>query len=300
MNSYLIKTGYASIVLGSNHYMGFINPRTNMLLKITKRTTRHNEFKFLNIVRTIKNYQDYYSIPEETIYILTQNEDFYDKVKDLVKQERMNIFHGDLECYFINYAGDMDIQESMEELQEHKYSLVWQNHDDILHFAFKIMTAINFLHEKKLCHLDIKPENIVVNSITKEFRIIDFGFCAMEPFAEYVVNPAGTPGYFPKKIKSERGMEWWGKIKANDLVEVNNETPMMRNPELVYKIDSFCLGRTLYYITYLFDKQNKPLWYHCWGIFNFKREKITRIMNDLLCRNVYSRVTIKECLNTYF
>ena len=54
------------------------------------------------------------------------------------------------------------------------------------------MTGLKFLHEKKLSHLDIKPENIMVNSRKFKFKIIDFGFCSQEPFQDFVTEVRGT------------------------------------------------------------------------------------------------------------
>ena len=45
-----------------------------------------------------------------------------------------------------------------------------------------MLEGINFLHEREICHLDIKPENILVKG--EEFRIIDFGFSSKYPFDE--------------------------------------------------------------------------------------------------------------------
>ena len=293
----IVKSGSSSLIIGSNIYKGFINNRENMLLKVTKRTTRHNEFRHLNIIRAIVNYQDYFSIPEETCYLLRPEQEFYKLLMIIFHKNNLSMFRGDLEGYFINNAGNRDVQETVYEMESQHYSMVWETYRDILNFAQKIMQALKYLHERKLCHLDIKSENIVVNSHTKQFRIIDFGFCSQEPFDEFVKNPNGTPGYFPKIFRKEKVTKWLPRIDANDMEMNNNHTPMMINRHLVYKIDSFCLGRTIYFIKNIYDEYTESC---CINWYQKSEIKVNKIMNDLLESDVNKRVTITECYDKYF
>ena len=64
----------------------------------------------------------------------------------------------------------------------------------------------------------------------------------------------GTPGYFPKYIKGDIITAWLPRIYANDCEEVNGMIPMKKNSLLVYKIDSFCFGRTLNFLKYMYDE----------------------------------------------
>ena len=144
---------------------------------------------------------------------------------------------------------------------------------------------------------DIKPENIVINTNSFTFKIIDFGFSSTEPFADFINDMRGTPGYFPKQLNIEKPTPWLPVIKANDMVKVNGLFPFQKNINLIYKIDSYCLGRVLFFLKHIY-KENKI--YSC-----FEREKkqeniLDKIINDLLKNNVYERPTIKQCLMTYF
>lgn len=47
--------------------------------------------------------------------------------------------------------------------------------EDLKLYMYKILQCLNFCHSKKIMHRDIKSGNIVINSITKELNVIDWG-----------------------------------------------------------------------------------------------------------------------------
>lgn len=293
----MVKTGACSILLGQVQYGGFFSVKPDMLLKVSKKDERHNEFKYLDKVRVIPNYKDYYSIPEEERYLLNPTDDFYHHIIRLVKYEQMDLFEDDLECYYINCAGNLDVQESLVEMMDLSYSRIWRNYADILSFTHQILKALKFLHERKICHLDIKPENIVINCQKREFRVIDFGFSSVEPFEDFMKNPRGTPGYFPKQFNFEKPTKYLPKIEANDFNMVGNVVPLVKNPKLVYKIDSFCLGRVMHFLCDLFDELYVP---GCIYWYGKSEKRVKTIMEQLLENDVKKRKTVEECYKTYF
>lgn len=295
MNSKLIRTGGSSIILGSGHYGDFLPPKKNKLLKITKISDKHNEFKYLDIVRSIPNYRDYYSIPDETSYLLDNAYDFYNKVKILVKNDKMNIFDNVLYCYYIDYAGEKDVHTTINDLYEIGYSPIWSSYKKILDFTKHIIKGLSFLHERKICHLDIKSENIMV--INNTFKIIDFGFSSSEPFDDYVFNIRGTSGYFPYQFNTQIFSPIFPKIETNDLTKLNNHFPMIYDRQLVYKIDSYCLGRLLYCLIYVYNDMKT---YCCYNYETRTQNKLKNITNDLLNNDVFERISIEECLVKYF
>lgn len=46
---------------------------------------------------------------------------------------------------------------------------------DIKIMAFQMFKALYYLNVMKVCHRDIKPPNILVNTSTWELRVCDFG-----------------------------------------------------------------------------------------------------------------------------
>jgi len=295
MNFNLIRTGGSSIILGPGHYGDFLPKKKNKLLKITKICDTHNEFKYLNIVHLIPNNKDYYSIPDETSYILNKNNSFYTYIKLLVRKEKMNIFDNVLYCYYIDYAGEQDVHFTINDLYNKGYSNIWCSYKKILKFTKHILKGLSYLHEHKICHLDIKAENIMV--FNNSFKIIDFGFSSKEPFDDFVFNIRGTPGYFPCQFLTQKFSPIFPKIETNDLIKINYQVPMINNRKLVYKIDSYCFGRLLYCLNFVYTDIKT---YCCFNYETQSQTKLKNIIDSLLNKNVFDRITIQQCLVKYF
>lgn len=296
---FLVKSGACSIILGSGHYGSYYPIKKKKLLKITKISENHNEIKYLDEIRKIQNYSNYYAIPDRESFILDPAEDFYKYIKDLVKKDELSIFTGPLECFYVDNAGDKDILDTLNDLIINNDKSVWSSYKTILNFTKQIMGALRFLHQNNICHLDIKPENIMVDVYNRKFKLIDFGFASKEPFDDYLRYIRGTPGYFPANFADYKVNEWLPKIEANDLSLVNNEFPMKTNRKLVYKIDSYCFGRVLFYIKYIYtDKRTNS----CFNMCSDTQTIIT--LNDIIANliesDVYKRSTIEQCMYTYF
>lgn len=292
MNPNKINTGACSIVLGSGHYGTFIPEKKNKLFKVTKIIEKHNEFKYLSDVREIEGYENYFSIPDDEMHIIKSDTEFYNNLIKLTQYDNMCIFDGDLSGFYITDAGDNDMINSLADMEIYGNFNFWKSYKIIYGFMGFMLDALSFLHKKNICHLGIKPENIMVNSITNQFRIIDFGFASKEPFADYLNDIKGTPGYFPKYFNFEKPTPWLPKIEANDMIPVDGIIPFMKNHLLVYKIDSYCLGRVFYYLKRVYDLNKQ---YAC---FNMERKlgyKIDYIISLLTENDVFKRLTITEC-----
>ena len=61
-------------------------------------------------------------------------------------------------------------QISLDQILINKFSV-----SEIITIMFNICVAIQYVHSLNIAHLDIKPENIMVNSYTLEITIVDFG-----------------------------------------------------------------------------------------------------------------------------
>lgn len=291
MSNKLLKTGASSVILGSDHYKNYFQEKKGKLLKITKIIKNHNELTHLNLIRSIDNYHKYFTIPDRELYELKPDCEFYQHIKKLVQYENMKIFNNNLTCYYIDYSGDLELFDAINNISDFRDKTYWNSYDSILKFSIQIMTGLKYLHNKNLCHLDIKPENIILDIKTKTARIIDFGFCSKEPFQEYIYDVRGTPGYFPKHIENNDIQEL-PKILANDLEVRNGKTPMMLNYNLVYKIDSYCFGRVLLLLKQTYNKNV----FTCFNLENRTKKKINYIIELLLENDVFKRKTVTEIL----
>ena len=63
------------------------------------------------------------------------------------------------------------------------------------------------------------------------------------------------------------------------MIKANGQIPLVRNRDYVYKIDSFCLGRMLYFLTTVYDmnRSDNP---SCF-VKDRKSKEIVKRINDL-------------------
>ena len=71
----------------------------------------------------------------------------------------------------------------------------------------QLLLTLNFFHEKKIIHRDIKLENILINKVDEDeydIRVADFGLATFTPDDEHISYKCGTPGYVaPEILKGE-------------------------------------------------------------------------------------------------
>jgi serine/threonine protein kinase len=296
MTSHIVKTGSTAIIIGNGHYGKFLPIKPNKLIKVTNISTRQNDSKYSDIIKMIPNYSEYYVIPDEITFILPSSHKFYNYLKKLVKNEDINIFYEDLKCVYIDDAGNKELLDTINDVYNDNDFSFWKSYKVIIKFCKKLMKGLYFLHERKICHLDIKPENIMVNTLTGKCKLIDFGFSSKEPFDDYVSNIRGTPCYFPKHFNKSIITPWFPKITANDFIKVDGILPIDNNRKLVYKIDSYCLGRVIYFLKYVYSENIT----YCLNWEKSTGLKLNKIINSLIDNNIHTRLTVKECIERYF
>jgi serine/threonine protein kinase len=65
---------------------------------------------------------------------------------------------------------------------------------DVLTYLQQVMSGLSYLHAKGLIHLDVKPENVILESKSNSIRLIDFG-CAQLIQPRFADN-LPTRGYY--------------------------------------------------------------------------------------------------------
>ena len=294
----LLKTGGCSIIMGKDHYAGHFPEKPNKLLKITNIFKNHNELRYESIIRSIENNKDYYAIPESEIIELKTTSAFYKLLKNMYEKE-VNIFYTNLSCLYVDYAGSMDVFDSILKMSNERDKSIWKSPESILRFANHVMKGLSFLHIKKICHLDIKPENIMLDFKGRnkiQFRIIDFGFSSIEPFTDFIGTIRGTPGYFPAKLMNNKIEPGLPEVYANDMLPDANTgvIPMKTNYKFVYKVDSYCLGRLLNYLYYNYTETFNT---ECCPNFTVKKRstlQLEKLILDLAKNSVYLRPYIVD------
>lgn len=112
----------------------------------------------------------------------------------------------------MKYLGNRDLFDELITLPESKGAPLSQ--DEKLMLMLKAMMSAQYLHQKNIAHLDIKPENFVVNGhgVERVVTLVDFDFSEQMPSNEDSANnfkmiPGeifGTKSYLSPEIKLER------------------------------------------------------------------------------------------------
>ena len=73
------------------------------------------------------------------------------------------------------------------------------------HYLLQILSGLQYIHEQGLCHLDIKLENILLDS-QYDVKIVDFGFATALKGADGqgVRDMNGTEGYMAPEVVSKQ------------------------------------------------------------------------------------------------
>ena len=126
-------------------------------------------------------------------------------VKLIEIQETFDYYH-----IITEYCNGGDLSSSLEKYQEKNNKAF--SEEIVQHIMRQLLSAINYLHEKKIFHRDLKTENILIhydneddrlnnNIINGKIKLIDFGFARHFDKGKNVGESAlGTPLYMDPGI----------------------------------------------------------------------------------------------------
>lgn len=305
MKKDLLKKGSISMVLGESHFQEYFKPKKDKILKVTYLNSNQNELKLMKIISSIPRANEFYALSEELKFTIADNHPFYQKIQELMGEDPLEFLRmPELTCYFIDYAGDIELYDAANNLKKNKWSPFWKKPSDILKVLHHITEGLYYLHQHKICHLDVKLENIVINSKTKSYKLVDFGFSSIEPFTDFIKEPKGTLGYFPKYYHNKDDNKYLPRITANDVINSKStgNIPYKINHMFIYKIDSFCLGRTINCLWQIF-LENYDI--GCCLTYGFRKNKrivrkIELVLAYLLVSDVYQRLDIIDIYDRFW
>ncbi|CAD8057194.1 unnamed protein product [Paramecium sonneborni] len=151
--------------------------------------------------------------------------------------------------------------------------------------AFKLLSAIAYIHEQGIIHRDIKPENILFSQkdLNSEPKIIDFGLAIKleESLENKTLNCVGTPLYVAPEVingyYSEKCDLWSFGIVIFS---------MLCGYPPFYATDKKQLFQHIQQQDLIFDSRH----------WNHLSKEIKSLIRRLLCKNPFLRPTAKECL----
>lgn len=72
----------------------------------------------------------------------------------------------------------------------------------------QLVQCVNYLNSKRICHRDLKLENMVINPETFQIKVLDFGFSCFYTPSVSMKTRVGTPYYIaPEVLVGEYGPE---------------------------------------------------------------------------------------------
>ncbi|KAF5804592.1 putative dual-specificity kinase TKL-Pl-4 family [Helianthus annuus] len=74
----------------------------------------------------------------------------------------------------------------------------------VCQFGLDIAKGLSYLHSKKIIHLDVKPENILIDSQNKKLKLADFGEAVFDPLELFTSGEVGTRGYMAPEVLSKK------------------------------------------------------------------------------------------------
>ena len=208
------------------------------------------------------------------------------KLYKLYKNEKENI-----DFLLLEYAKFGNLIDFKEKLIKRDYF----SESLLCYFSFQILKGLKFCHLQNIAHLDLKPQNIVIDECLNA-KLIDFSIaiCYNNIKSKQIQLPlCGTNFYIPPEILNS------DKIDINDL----------------NKVDLYSLGMVLYYLAFGSfpfglnhddNKQYKKIYKKVMNGLTFGKEKeyysysFIDFLKKLLEPNIKNRINIDEALNHYW
>ncbi|XP_069010905.1 striated muscle preferentially expressed protein kinase isoform X1 [Embiotoca jacksoni] len=166
------------------------------------------------------------------------------------------------------------------------YSLIDRfrySEDDVVTYIVQILQGLDYLHTRRILHLDIKPENVIVTYMNI-IKIIDFGSAqTYNPlFLKQFSPPIGTPEYMsPEMVKGDvvgPPADIWS-VGVLTFIMLSGRSPFMENDpqetEARIQAAKFDLSK----------------------LYQNVSQSASLFLKKILCSYPWARPSIKDCFN---
>jgi class 3 adenylate cyclase/serine/threonine protein kinase len=121
--------------------------------------------------------------------------------------------------------GAIDLKQYIQTLSENKLSI-----EEFLEISIKLISILSSIHQRRILHLDIKPQNVLINKDTKELKVCDFSISEIlsvkQPYVELVEGVINGTLHFTSP----------------------EQTGKMAHSKADTRSDIYSLGATFYYL----------------------------------------------------
>ena len=88
-----------------------------------------------------------------------------------------------------------------------KHPTYFHNREHIERFISQILSALDYLHNKQILHLDLKPDNIIITSIGNNVKIVDLGFAYNDCY-QFLTSGKSLKYAAPEQIEGGEIGQW--------------------------------------------------------------------------------------------
>ncbi|KAI8057736.1 kinase-like domain-containing protein [Syncephalis plumigaleata] len=114
-------------------------------------------------------------------------------------RRHIEIAHGQHYCFVLTYGSEQNLVQYLSEIPS------WRKYEVLPNIFFQVVRATAYLHRASVVHNEIKPENILVNSVNPvnpKILLIDYDSADFLVLASPTTPPrasycVGSPSYYP-------------------------------------------------------------------------------------------------------
>lgn len=70
-------------------------------------------------------------------------------------------------------------------------------------FLNQLLSALKYLHERQILHLDLKPDNILITGVNNDVKLVDFGFSYTDCFSSFTIGKTALYAAPEQLLKEE-------------------------------------------------------------------------------------------------